>query len=449
MLVTRGLEGGEMTDTKEKGSRGKTPNLTERKIRLEKAPETGQSFLWDGMVTGLGFRITAGGNRAYVFKRRFKGEQFRFRIGAYSSYSLEEARCLAREYQSFIDQGIDPRVVKARREAATELETTTLADLWWDYLNSNMGRWSARHLDDHEYLAKEPKGQHPGGVLWPLLSRHIDTIDVHALEDWAREAKQAPARSKASRGKNTVVRQGYVRLRACWRWGYQQDKYKPVMSDPKMFRQKSFTDEIPPARAKKDTLEKSQLKAWFKHVRQIQNPIISTYLQCLLLTGCRRNELTGLKWTDIDFQWKKLRLHDKVEEDGRVIPLTPFVEYLIGTLPKENEYVFSSAKSKSGRLQEPRISHKKALKEAGIPQATLSLHGLRRSFSNLSEWCELPSGICAQIQGHKPSAIQEKHYKDRPIELLAMWHTKFETWVLEQAKIEFDAKAAQEGLHAV
>jgi len=39
--------------------------------------------------------------------------------------------------------------------------------------------------------------------------------------------------------------------------------------------------------------------------------------------------------------------------------------------------------------------------------------------------------------GHKPSAIAEKHYRRRPIDLLRMWHTKIEAWVLEQAGIVF------------
>ena len=57
------------------------------------------------------------------------------------------------------------------------------------------------------------------------------------------------------------------------------------------------------------------------------------------------------------------------------------------------------------------------------------------------EWQEVPVGIVAQIQGHKPSATAEKHYTVRPLELLALHHNRIEAWVLEQAGIEFDAKA--------
>jgi len=66
----------------------------------------------------------------------------------------------------------------------------------------------------------------------------------------------------------------------------------------------------------------------------------------------------------------------------------------------------------------------------------------------LAEWCEVPVGVVAQIMGHKPSATAEKHYRERPLDLLRMWHTRIETWILEQAGIE-QLKEEQTGLRLV
>jgi hypothetical protein len=49
--------------------------------------------------------------------------------------------------------------------------------------------------------------------------------------------------------------------------------------------------------------------------------------------------------------------------------------------------------------------------------------------------------------GHKPSAIAEKHYIQRELDLLHLWHVKIEAWILEQAGIRF--VAAQPGLKVV
>jgi len=153
----------------------------------------------------------------------------------------------------------------------------------------------------------------------------------------------------------------------------------------------------------------------------------------LLLTGARREELAGLRWADVDFQWRSMSIRDKVEGE-RIIPLTPYVASLLAMLPRRNEWVFSSPAAQSGRIQEPRIAHNKALAAAGLP--ALSLHGLRRSFGTLAEWVECPAGVSAQIMGHKPSALAEKHYRRRPLDLLRKWHTTIEGWILEQAGIE-------------
>ena len=77
------------------------------------------------------------------------------------------------------------------------------------------------------------------------------------------------------------------------------------------------------------------------------------------------------------------------------------------------------------------------------------MHGLRRSFSSLTEWLETPAGVVPQIRGHKPSATAEKHYKVRPLELLRVHHEKIEAWILEQAGIVFDANAAPSALRVV
>ena len=113
---------------------------------------------------------------------------------------------------------------------------------------------------------------------------------------------------------------------------------------------------------------------------------------------------------------------------------------------KPSEWVFFSKTADSGHIVEPRIGHNRALASAGLPD--LTLHGLRRSFGTLAEWVECPVGISAQIMGHKPSALAEKHYRKRSLDLLRMWHTKIEAWILEQAGIE-QPKDAAAGLHAV
>ncbi len=98
-------------------------------------------------------------------------------------------------------------------------------------------------------------------------------------------------------------------------------------------------------------LQREQLALWFSGVRQIANPVIAAYLQALLLTGARREELAGVKWEGVDFHWKSLSIRDKVDGE-RTVPLTPYVASLLTALARRNEWVFSSPTAASGRLQD-------------------------------------------------------------------------------------------------
>lgn len=273
------------------------------------------------------------------------------------------------------------------------------------------------------------------------MDTRLADLTAERLREWLEsERKRRP----------TYARLAFTLLRACLRWCGEQPDLAGVV-DLDAIQARTVREKLPKPRAKDDVLQREQLRAWFGAVRQIGNPVIGAFLQALLLTGARREELLGLRWDDVDFQWRSLTIRDKARSKGgadgtRVIPLTPYVASLLAALPRRNEWVFSSPTAESGRLQEPR-AHVKALRAAGLPH--VSLHGLRRSFGSLSEWTETPTGIVAQIMGHTPSATAEKHYRVRPLDLLRVWHTRLEAWMLDQAGIEQPAEHTGQRLRVV
>jgi integrase len=255
------------------------------------------------------------------------------------------------------------------------------------------------------------------------------------VEEWAKiETLNRPTRARLS----------LRLLKAFLFWCARHPIYKAVITTNPA-QSKTARESLGKAKVKNDVLQREQLPAWFAAVKQINNPVISVYLQTLLLIGSRREELATLRWIDVDFKWNSITIHDKV--DGfRIIPLTPYVAYLLSALPRRNDWVFSSPSAASGRLTEPRIAHNQACAIAGLD---MTLHGLRRSFATLCEWTETPAGIAAQIQGHKPQGVREQNYIRRPLDLLRMWHVKIEAWMLKQARIEFMPESKPQGLRIV
>ncbi len=444
----------------------KRENFTAARIaEYECAPGKKQSIYGDLKTPGLGLRVTAAGAKSFIFETRLNGQTIRMTIGDPRTWGIGDAQAEASRLKVMTDQGIDPRQVIADGIAAKDAkaaaltaqearESVTVAEAWQVYvaersasMKDGKPEWGERHKASHAYFVqaggvKRKRGTRPGeskktrpGVLMPLMKMRLADVDAKAIAAWlGKEAMQAP----------TLAAHGFRALRAFLTWCAKHETYTAAVQAGAC-QSEAVKRNVPSVQTKKnDSLRRAQIKPWFEAVQKIGNPVIAAYLQGLLLTGARRNELAALRWADVGFQWKSLTIRDKVEGE-RTIPLTPYLEHLISALPRRNEFVFSSPTAASGRIEEPRIQHVKALAAAALP--ALSLHGLHRSFGTLSEWVEVPAGIVAQIMGHKPSAIAEKHYIQRELDLLHLWHVKIEAWILEQAGIEF--VPVQAGLRVV
>ena len=429
---------------------GKKQSFTADRVAGFKCPKgKQQAIYWDAKAPGLGVRVTAAGARAYIFETRLHGKTLRLTIGDPRAWALGKAQTEARRLKTMTDQGTDPREAKKNQAAADTAkrqevmrQQMTLADAWELYIEARRHSWSERHARDHDAVAnrggekrKRGEGRTMAAPLASLLDMKLSDLDSARIAKWLdKETKTRP----------TSTALAFRLLRGCLNWCETERDLAALVPAGALAAPK-VRDALPTKSVKDDCLQREQLPLWFEHVRKLGNPVHAAYLQALLLTGARREEMAGLTWTDVDFQWKALTIRDKVEGE-RIIPLTPYVASLLAALPRRNEWVFSSPLAKSGRLMEPRIGHNKALAAAGLP--ALSLHGLRRSFGTLAEWCEVPVGVVAQIMGHKPSAIAEKHYRRRPLDLLRSWHVKIEAWILEQAGIAFQADDAP-GLRVV
>ena len=414
--------------------------------------------MWDVTAPGLGLRSTPAGKPAYVFQGVYQGKDIRITIGSPAAWSIPDAQAKARELQRLIDEGKDPRDLKrdalaaqAEKQAAAAVQAVTVGEVWAAYLEARRPYWGERHYLDHIALVRaggektnrgtRGRGMTIAGPLHPLLALALCDLTAPVIEAWAaREAQTRP----------TAARLAWRCLKAFLSWCAEQPEYAPVLPSVNPAKTKKAREALGKAGVKQDALLREQLRAWFDAVHGIGNPTVAAYLQTLLLTGARPGEVMAMRWEDLNTQWRGLTIRDKVEGE-RLIPLTPYVHNLLAALPRRNEFVFASnprgGAKKAAPISSPNTPLTQACKVAGI--APVTLHGLRRSFKSLTEWLECPAGVVAQIMGHKPSATAEKHYTVRPLDLLRVHHERIEAWILEQAGIVFDAKAAPGALRVV
>jgi integrase len=291
-----------------------------------------------------------------------------------------------------------------------------------------------------------------------LMALRLVDITEDTLKEWQDEEAKA---SKHQAARALMMFRGFLR------WCATKPKYRGMV-DKDAGRAPALLEALPSMKRRTDALEAAQVAGWWAGVEQLNNRTASAYLRALLLTGARREEMAGLKWQDVDFQWRKLTLADKVEAT-RTIPLSPYLAQLLATLPRHSEWVFASTRAlkadtantkrrerenaktgraaplglvstlgTTGRMSDPRSNHAKALQSAGIEG--LTLHGLRRSFSLLGEAAGAPAGAIAQVMGHKPSATAEG-YRPRSVDALRPFLAQIEAHVLGLAGVQFDDKA--------
>lgn len=403
--------------------------------------KTNPTFFWDNGCPGLGLRITQAGARSYIFQKVLAGNTIRLTLGDIANWTLSEAQQETRRLANMIDRGIDPRKEIKAVKTAMERDALTVADIWQQYIESRPRKedflaanrkppknaWGKRHRQDHIY-----QGEH---ILKPLMPIKATSLDYEAVKKWLNIS--------LGQGRDTAVRQAFLKIRACWRWANENSDIFGDLESAAMFSRKDITNDVPSAGTKSDVLYTSQLSDWFTAVRAISNKTISAYLQCLILCGARRGELAAVRWTDVNEKLRTLHLHDKIDIGGRTIPITNYMFFLINNLPRNNEYVFASNRAMgeqpSKNIVEPRKAHKRALKSIGL-STELTLHGLRRSFASIADsFDDLPAGVAAQLMGHKPSATAEKHYVRRSMDVLRKWHQRLEDFILENAGIDPNA----------
>lgn len=428
-------------------------NLTAGTIERLTCPDgKQQAFMRDSEAPGLRVRVTAAGAKSFVYEAKLNRQTIRRTIGDVKLWSIEQARTEARRLAVVLDNGQDPRELerqqqaeRAAAKAAATAKALTVGDVWPLYLENGRPKrrdaWKPRYRADLEAMAApggKPKKRGQGttrqGPLYPLLVLPLAAVNEDTLKSWYDR--------EAVAGKHQAAR-ALMMFRGFLRWCAARPEYR-TLTDRDAGKAAAIVESLPSTTRRTDALEAAQVPGWWAGVEQLSNRTASAYLRALLLTGARREELAALTWANVDFQWRKLTIADKVDST-RTIPLTPYMAQLLVTLPRVGPFVFAST-GKAGRITDARASHAQALRHAGIEH--LTFHGLRRSFSLLGEAAGAPAGAIAQVMGHKPSATAEG-YRPRSIDALRPFLEQIEAHILALAGVKFDAQAEPGKLRVV
>lgn len=388
--------------------------ITKRSVEAI-APTKRDQFVWDSELKGFGAKITPSGVRAYLVQYRMGGRNSparRFTIGRHGPpWSPDEARKEARRLLGQVADGIDPGQAKA--EARAEMTIAALSDL---YLAEGCATKKPGTLaNDRSRIERHIK---------PLLGRkrvsEVTRGDVERLLRDVAEGKTKKDEKLGPRARAIVTGGRGVANRVIETLGsiFTFATHHRLRPDNPVRGIKKFT----PRKVERFlTLpELARLGvALSTAARNGENPSAIAAIRLLILTGCRRGEILGLKWAHVDFRHACLRLPDS-KTGAKVVPLGAPALQLLADLPraKDNPYVLPGIRNAAHLVGLPKVWQRV---QAAAKLDGVRIHDLRHSFASVAVAGGDRLFLVGRVLGHKQSRTTQiyAHVHDDPLRAVA------------------------------
>jgi len=279
------------------------------------APKSNDQIFWDEEMPGFGLRIRNRHHRTFITQYKLGDQQRRINLGTVGKVNLKNARNHARIIFGEVAAGKDPGDTKAqvRRTVAHSLGATIPK-----YLEAK-----ARRLRENTKRAIESYllGEDYWKPLHDMALSKIGRADV-AARLTAMTEKNGPVTANRARSALSGL--------FAWAIGEGWCDNNPVIGTNKR------TENAPRDRSLSD-IEAARI--WLA----APDDDYGRLLKLILLTGCRRAELGGLKWSEIDFDVRTItlprdRTKNRQEHD---VPLSDgAMEILTGIERRDRDHVF-------------------------------------------------------------------------------------------------------------
>ncbi len=366
------------------------PTIKLSKLVADQAePRSERYVLWDSELPGFGLRVTSASAKTWVVKYRGEGggrnAPIRWlTIGTYPTLAAAKARELASKALAAVLLGQDPAGDAATKRK--ELRVVDLIDLY-EKEGLVVQRGIRIGIPMKPLTARYTMNRLRHHVV-PLLGKkrltEVTEGDIEAFVravtngKTAKDEKKGPRTRIIVRGGEGAARKTVRDLSAVFSFAKRR---RLVISNPVTAAGVRKTDnrrerylsmeEIRRLGAALDALEAEGC-----------NPKATNIARLWVLSGCRRNEIAGLRWSEIDFERGLLILADS--KTGRSVrPLGAAAVALLGALrakaADDGDFVFPAERG-TGFYQGFQQVWPAAVKRADLPGVTP--HALRHTFGS-------------------------------------------------------------------
>lgn len=411
--------------------RGRAARISKRTVDAARA-EPARYVLWDTDLKGFGLRVTPQGTKTYIARYRVgggrAGQLRQMVVGRHGPLTADEARDEAKTILAAAARGGDPQADRSKVRA--DLTVSELCDL---YLAEGVGTKKASTL----YTDKSRIERH----IKPLLGRKrvnaVTLADVERfMHDVAQgktasvvkpslrqikdgEAEKGAATRKRSDpvargGKGTATRTAGLLggiFSFAVRHGLRPD-------NPTVGLQR-FRD-----RKAERFLSSREMAALGEALAAVEadggNTTATRIIRLLALSGARRGEIEGLRWSEIDAERNLLRLQDS-KTGQKIVPVGAAAMLLVleAKRVEGSPYVFPAPTDPEKPFGNVVKTWRDVRARAGL--ADVRLHDLRHSFASAG----LASGqglvLLGKLLGHSDvkTTARYAHLAEDPVRAAA------------------------------
>lgn len=281
---------------------------------LKSQPAPMRQRMFDKVLPGFGIVAYPTGRKVYLLQTRIAGRQRTLTIGNAAAISQAVAKDVARRVILRAELGMNP--VEDKQRTRSTPDYNQFLSYYWEIVSPN---WKPETLRTHNLYRSNHLEQ-------AFAGKFIDEISSAETVRWHAEI----TRSSGPGAANRVVEILRAAFNRAEKWGFLAEHSNPFLAvkhNRKRKIERYLTDD-----------EMNRLGKVLAEDR-LEKPILPVIIMMLMLTGCRRSEITNLLWSEV--KGSRLYLRDS-KTGARIIWLGSQANALLRSFPRRTptDFVF-------------------------------------------------------------------------------------------------------------
>ena len=352
------------------------------------SPGTANAYYYDAQAPHLAIKVTPAGGKVWYYIRSVRGKMKYVRLAAFPEAGCDQARAAALKMDANYAQG---------GELMPRGDCLTLGECLRGYFEARENRKGfSRSLSISIRRAEKYIPQ-------AMLRRPIAQIRRGDIEQLLFDAavKISAGSSRAGDGKRSASLL-ITDIRSAINWAIRQELIPN--------RNPAAGVEIFAAKERDRFLSDAEVKRFFAALDDFGEDFRDV-VKLLIFTGKRRNNITGFRWSWINWENRSFTIPAEAEKTGHAdgtVLCDPAFEILARRRADQirehrlGEFVFPSETSRSGHYSDPSSSWRRLCQIAKLDD--LRLHDLRRTLGSWAAERNYSLHTIADMLGHSSTA---------------------------------------------